>query len=56
MWRNRPTNLIHLFGYFEGDDLGDVTLPELPHHALLDARLLAELYQRLAAASKQVGD
>lgn len=56
MWRNRPTNLIHLFGYFEGDDLGDVTLPELTRHALLDARLLAELYQRLAAASKQVGD
>ncbi|MHC8339309.1 hypothetical protein [Pseudomonas sp. HLT2-19-2] len=52
---NRPTNLIHLFRHFEGDDLGDVNLPELSHHALLDARILAELYQRLAAASKQVG-
>lgn len=46
---NRPTNLIHLFRHFEADDIGDVTLPELPHHALLDARILAELYRRLAA-------
>ena len=53
---NRPTNLIHLFRHFEADDIGDITLPELPHHALLDARLLAELYQRLTAASTQVGD
>jgi hypothetical protein len=50
---NRPTNLIHLFRHFEADDIGNITLPELPHHALLDARLLAELYQRLTAASKQ---
>jgi hypothetical protein len=53
---NRPTNLIHLFRHFEGSDLGDIALSELPHHALLDARILAELYQRLAEASKQVGD
>ena len=52
---NRPTNLIHLFRHFEGDDIGDIALPELPHHALLDARLLAELYQRLTAASKLIG-
>ncbi|AZE47280.1 hypothetical protein C4K04_1590 [Pseudomonas chlororaphis] len=53
---NRPTNLIHLFRHFEADEIGDIALPELPHHALLDARLLAELYQRLTAASKLVGD
>jgi hypothetical protein len=52
---NRPTNLIHLFRHFETDDLNDVTLLELPHHALLDARLIAELYQRLTA-SNSVGD
>lgn len=53
---NRPTNLIHLFRHFEADDIGDIALPELPHHALLDARLLAELYQRLTADSESVGD
>lgn len=53
---NRPTNLIHLFRHFEGDDIGDIALPELPHYALLDARLLAERYQRLTAASKLIGD
>lgn len=53
---NRPTNLIHLFRHLEAGDIGDTALPELPHHALLDARLLAELYQRLTAASKSVGD
>ncbi|MFP0199044.1 hypothetical protein ACKJSM_28280 [Pseudomonas sp. PHC1] len=53
---SRPINLIHLFRHFEADDIGDTALPELPHHALLDARLLAELYQRLTAASKSVGD
>lgn len=53
---NRPINLIQLFRHFEVDDIDDISLPELPHHALLDARLLAELYQRLTAASKLVGD
>jgi hypothetical protein len=47
---NRPTNLIHLFRHFEADKLGDFALPELPHHALLDARLLAHIYQRLVAS------
>lgn len=36
---NRATNLILLFRHLEADDIGNVTLPELPHHALLDARL-----------------
>lgn len=53
---NRPTNLIHLFRHLEADDIGNITLPDLPHHALLDARLLAGLYERLAGVSKQVGD
>ena len=50
---NRPTNLILLFRHLEADDIGNATLPELPHHALLDARLLADLYRRLTAGSSQ---
>lgn len=50
---NRPTNLILLFRHLEADAVGDVTLPELPHHALLDARLLADLYRRLTAGSNR---
>lgn len=50
---NRATNLILLFAHLEGDDIGDVVLPELPHHALLDARLLADLYRRLATGSNR---
>lgn len=45
---NLPTNLIQLFRHLEANDLGDAPIPDLPHHALLDARLLAELYQRLS--------
>ena len=48
---NRATNLILLFRHLEADDIGNVTFPELPHHALLDARLLADLYRRLTASS-----
>ena len=48
---NRATNLIVLFRHLEADDIDNVTLPELPHHALLDARLLADLYRRLTAVS-----
>ncbi|WP_411565321.1 hypothetical protein ACLIN3_16480 [Pseudomonas orientalis] len=48
---SRAINLILLFRHLEADDIGDVTLPELPHHALLDARLLADLYRRLTAVS-----
>ena len=50
---NRPTNLIVLFRHLEADDIDNVTLPELPHHALLDARLLADLYRRLTAGSNR---
>lgn len=48
---NRPTNLIALFSKVSTDALQDVELPDLPHHALLDARILALLYQGLVSAS-----
>ncbi|KRP49873.1 hypothetical protein TU75_15160 [Pseudomonas poae] len=48
---NRATNLILIFRHLQADDIGNITLPELPHHALLDARLLADLYRRLTAGS-----
>lgn len=51
---NRPINLIHLFRHFGADDIDDVGLPELPHHALLDARILAAFYRHLAAAPIRV--
>ena len=51
---NRPTNLITLFSKVSTDALQDVELPDLPHHALLDARILALLYQGLASASQPI--
>lgn len=48
---NRPTNLIALFSKVSTDALQDVELPDLPHHALWDARILALLYQGLVSAS-----
>lgn len=47
---NRPTNLITLFSEAITDALQDVEFPDLPHHALLDARILALLYKDLASA------
>ena len=47
---NRPTNLITLFSEAHTDTLQELELPELPHHALLDARILALLYNNLASA------
>ena len=47
---NRPTNLITLFSEEITDALQDAELPDLPHHALLDARILALLYNSLASA------
>jgi hypothetical protein len=41
---NRPLSLIDLFN--ERDVVGE-DAPELPHHALLDARLLMDYYKRL---------
>jgi hypothetical protein len=50
---NQATNLIRLFRDLEADDIGDTIIPELPHQALLDARLLAGLYRELAPTLKQ---
>ena len=50
---NRAINLILLFRHLEADDIGNVTLPELPHHALLDTRILADLYRRITDGSNR---
>jgi hypothetical protein len=50
---NRATNLILLLRHLEANDIGSVVLPELPHHALLDARRLADLYRRLTTGSNR---
>jgi hypothetical protein len=50
---NQATNLLRLFRDLEADHIGDMTIPELPHPALLDARLLAGLYQELAPTLEQ---
>ncbi|VVM47475.1 3'-5' exoribonuclease [Pseudomonas fluorescens] len=47
---NRSTNLTALFSEAITDALQDAELPDLPHHALLDARILALLYNSLASA------
>jgi hypothetical protein len=47
---NRPTNPITLFSKVSTNALQDVELPDLPHHALLDARILALLCSSLASA------
>jgi hypothetical protein len=46
---NRPTNLTSLFSQLNTDALENVELPDLPHHALLDARILADLHKRLSS-------
>lgn len=46
---NRPTNLTALFSQLHNTSLDDVKLPDLPHHALLDARILADLHKRLSS-------
>jgi hypothetical protein len=46
---NRPTNLIELFQDLGGKIVIDLTLTELPHHALLDARILADLTRGILA-------
>lgn len=51
----KPTdNLIQLFRHLDADNLADVVLLELPHHALLDTKLLEGLYKRLSEASRPV--
>jgi hypothetical protein len=46
---NQPTNLTILFNKIEAEALDQVELSDPPHHALLDARMLAELFKILAS-------
>jgi hypothetical protein len=46
---NQPTNLTILFNQVNAEALEQVELSYLPHHALLDARMLAELFKALAS-------
>ncbi|WP_338920302.1 hypothetical protein V0M98_24815 [Pseudomonas silesiensis] len=46
---NQPTNLGILFNKVDAEALEEVELSDPPHHALLDARMLAELFKTLAS-------
>jgi DNA polymerase III epsilon subunit-like protein len=46
---DQPTNLTILFNQVNAEALEQVELSDLPHHALLDARMLAELFKALAS-------
>lgn len=46
---NQPTNLTILLNKIDAEALEQVELPDLPHHALLDARMLSELFKILAS-------
>lgn len=49
---SQPINLISLFNQINTEALAHVELCDLPHHALLDARVLAELFKILVSASQ----
>lgn len=49
---NRPTNLIVLFSQVSADALEGAELPDLPHHSLLDVRILADLHKRLSSKAR----
>lgn len=46
---NQPTDLTILLNKIDAEALEQVELPDLPHHALLDARMLADLFKILAS-------
>ncbi|VVO74550.1 3'-5' exoribonuclease domain-containing protein [Pseudomonas fluorescens] len=46
---SQPTNLTSLFNQVSVEALEQVELSDPPHHALLDARVLAELFKVLAS-------
>ena len=46
---NQPTNLAILFHKVDAEALQQMELSDPPHHALLDARMLAELFKVLAS-------
>jgi hypothetical protein len=45
---DRPLNLIEMYNE-KGSHGGEIDLPDPPHHALLDARILASLYNSAIA-------
>jgi DNA polymerase III epsilon subunit-like protein len=45
---DQPTDLTILFNQVSAEAHEELDLPDLPHHALLDARMLAELFKALA--------
>ena len=47
---SQPTNLTSLFKQLNAEALEQVELSDPPHHALLDARILAELFKILASS------
>lgn len=49
---NQPTSLTSLFSQINTEALEHVELSDLPHHALLDARVLAELFKILVSQFK----
>ena len=46
---NQPIDLTRFFNQVNVEALEQVKLSDLPHHALLDARMLAELFKILAS-------
>ena len=46
---DQPTDLTILFNQVSAEALEQVELSDLPHHALLDARMLAKLFRILAS-------
>jgi hypothetical protein len=46
---SQPTNLTILFNQVSAEALEQLELSDLPHHALLDSRILAELFKILAS-------
>ena len=47
---SQPTNLTSLFKQLNAEAVEQVELSDPPHHALLDARILAELFKILASS------
>lgn len=46
---SQPTNLSGFFNQLNAESLEQVELSDLPHHALLDARMLGDLFKILAS-------
>ncbi|WP_274644883.1 3'-5' exoribonuclease [Pseudomonas serbica] len=48
---NRPLNLRDWYNELESNEIV-IYIPEVPHHALFDARILASLYRSISAQTK----